>query len=69
VEGLAHSKRKEEQPLERKMMVVHLDWLAPYQGTVTENQAMGKEGEADHRCHKHNPQKRRNGGTPVGYWG
>jgi hypothetical protein len=34
-----------------------------------ENQAMVKEGEADLRCHKHSPRKRRNGGTPVGYLG
>jgi hypothetical protein len=27
-----------------------------------QNRATGKEDEADHRCHKHNPRKRRNGG-------
>lgn len=32
-----------------------------------ENRATGKEGEGDHRRHKHIPRKRRNGGTPVGY--
>jgi hypothetical protein len=30
-----------------------------------ENRATGKEGETDHRRHKHNPRRRRNGGTPV----
>jgi hypothetical protein len=25
--------------------------------------------EADHRHHKYNPQKRRNGGMPIGYLG
>jgi hypothetical protein len=29
----------------------------------------GEEGETDHRLHKQSPQKRRNGGTPVGYSG
>jgi hypothetical protein len=33
------------------------------------NRAMGKEGETNHRCHKHSPRKRRNGGMPVGYSG
>jgi hypothetical protein len=26
------------------------------------NRAMGKEGETDHRRHRHSPRKRRNGG-------
>jgi hypothetical protein len=30
---------------------------------------MGKEGEANHEHHKHNPWKRRCGGMPVGYSG
>jgi hypothetical protein len=34
-----------------------------------ENRATGKEGETDHRHHKHSPLKRRNDGTPVGYSG
>jgi hypothetical protein len=34
-----------------------------------ENRATGKEGETDHRRHKHSPRKRRNGCTPVGYSG
>jgi hypothetical protein len=34
-----------------------------------ENRAKGKECEADHRRHKHSPQKRRNGGMSVGYSG
>jgi hypothetical protein len=29
----------------------------------------GKEGEIDHRCCKHSPRRRRNGGTPVGHPG
>jgi hypothetical protein len=33
-----------------------------------ENQAMGKEGEADHRCHKHSPRERRNGGMSLKEW-
>jgi hypothetical protein len=32
------------------------------------NRATGKEGETDHRRHKHSPRKR-NGGTPVDYSG
>jgi hypothetical protein len=28
-----------------------------------------EEGETNHRRHKHSPQKRRNGGIPVGYLG
>jgi hypothetical protein len=68
-------------PSEKKMMVL-LDWLAPHQGATwdeqrreqweqlwsnhRENQATGKEGEADLRHHKHSPQKRRNGGIPIG---
>jgi hypothetical protein len=32
-----------------------------------EKQAIGKEGEADHRRYKHSPWERRNGGMPVGY--
>jgi hypothetical protein len=62
------------------MMVVHLEWLTPYQGWMAlgreqfesnhhKNQATGKEGEADDRCHKNNPQKRRNRSMPVGYLG
>jgi hypothetical protein len=31
--------------------------------------ATWKEGEANHRCHKHIPQKRRNGSMPVGHLG
>jgi hypothetical protein len=34
-----------------------------------ENQAVGKQGEADHRHHKHSPWKKRNGSTPLGYLG
>jgi hypothetical protein len=34
-----------------------------------ENWATGKEGGTDHRRYKHSPQKRMNGGTPVGYSG
>jgi hypothetical protein len=34
-----------------------------------ENLATGKEGEADHRRHKHSARKRRNRGTPIGYSG
>jgi hypothetical protein len=34
-----------------------------------EKWAMVKEGWADHRCHKHNPWKRRNDSTPVGHLG
>jgi hypothetical protein len=67
--------------------VVHLDQLAPYQGTTrgqvalrrekqeqlesnhSENPVTGKEGETDHRRHKHSPQKRRNDGMPVCYSG
>jgi hypothetical protein len=30
-----------------------------------ENRATGEEGEANHRCHKHSPQNRKNGNTPV----
>jgi hypothetical protein len=33
-----------------------------------ENRATGKEGESDHRRHKHSSWKR-NGSTPVGYSG
>jgi hypothetical protein len=33
----------------------------------SENRATGKEGEADHKRHKHSPRKRRNGGMPVGH--
>jgi hypothetical protein len=33
----------------------------------SENRATGMEGEADHKRHKHSPQKRRTGSTPVGY--
>jgi hypothetical protein len=32
-----------------------------------ENRATGKEGEADHRRHKHSLRERRNVGAPVGY--
>jgi hypothetical protein len=32
-----------------------------------ENRTTGKEGDADHRRGKHNPRKRKNGGTSVGY--
>jgi hypothetical protein len=31
-----------------------------------ENPSHGEEGETDRRHHKHSPQKRRNGSTPVG---
>jgi hypothetical protein len=34
-----------------------------------ENQATGKEGEANHRHHKHRPRKRRNGCVPMGFLG
>jgi hypothetical protein len=34
-----------------------------------ENRATGTQVEADHMRHKHSPEKRRNGGTPVGYSG
>jgi hypothetical protein len=34
-----------------------------------ENHATGKEGEANHRHHKHNLRKKRNGGMPLGYLG
>jgi hypothetical protein len=34
-----------------------------------EKWAKGKLDEANHRCHKHSPRKRRNGCTPVGYSG
>jgi hypothetical protein len=69
------------QPSEKMVMVVHLNRLAPYQRTAWdeqqgqleskhhENQATGKEGEANHRCLKHSPRKRRNGGMPVAYLG
>jgi hypothetical protein len=33
------------------------------------NRVIGKEGEDNHRRHKHSPQKRRNGCMPVGYSG
>jgi hypothetical protein len=29
----------------------------------------GEEGETKYRCHKRSPQRRRNGGTPVGHLG
>jgi hypothetical protein len=32
-----------------------------------ENRATWKEGEDDHKCHKHSPQRTRNGSMPVGY--
>jgi hypothetical protein len=31
-----------------------------------ENLATGRRGQTSHRCHKCNPQKRRNGDKPVG---
>jgi hypothetical protein len=34
-----------------------------------DNRTAGKEGETDHRRHKHSPRKIRNSGTPVGYSG
>jgi hypothetical protein len=34
-----------------------------------ENRATGKEGETDHRRHKHSPRKGRNCGAPSGYSG
>jgi hypothetical protein len=40
-----------------------------FESNHRENQAMRKEGENDHKCHKHSPRKRRNGGMPVGYSG
>jgi hypothetical protein len=36
------------------------------ESTHHENQATGKEGEADDRRRKHTPWKRRNGGKPLG---
>jgi hypothetical protein len=53
---------------ERKMMVLHLDWFASYQGVVQqesnhcEKWATGKASETNHRHHKHSPWNRRNGG-------
>jgi hypothetical protein len=69
-----------KRTLGSRLTVVHLDWLAPYRGAARderlrreqlesnhrENWAKGKD-ETDHRRHKHSPQKRRNGGTSVGY--
>jgi hypothetical protein len=34
-----------------------------------ENRPTGKEGDTNHRLHKHSPQKRRNDGSPVGHLG
>jgi hypothetical protein len=54
----------------KKIMVVHLDQLSSYQGTLRreqreqlesnhhENRTTGKEGMADHIRHKHSPRKR-----------
>jgi hypothetical protein len=67
----------------RRMIIAHLDRLAPYQRAIRDERPYGgssrsswrgitmrnepQEGESDHRHHKHSPRKRRKGGMPVGY--
>jgi hypothetical protein len=71
-----HQKHSPRKP-RMKVMVVHLALPGNCSGRAAlrreqlesnhcGNWASGKEGEVDHRHHKHSPQQRRSGSTSVG---
>jgi hypothetical protein len=79
---LRKERRLKHPPRKRTKIMVYLDRFAPLgkaalrreqteqlDSNHRENRATKKEGEADHRRHKHSPRRRTNGGKPVDYSG